>query len=141
MKFGFDKWVIVFTVVSAALLQMIDTSIVNVTLIQMMGNLGASLGDISWVVTGYAAANAVWPSFYAELFSTKVRFSGLAIGTQLGFLMAGFAPAIVAAMGGIKPGGWVQISIFTAIICAVAAASALTAKESFRTPTKELGLK
>ena len=46
---------------------------------------------------GYAAANAVWPSFYAEMFSTKVRFSGLAIGTQLGFLMAGFAPSIVAA--------------------------------------------
>ena len=90
---------------------------------------------------GYAAANAVWPSFYAEMFSTKVRFSGLAIGTQLGFLMAGFAPAIVAAMGGIKPGGWVQISIFTAVICGIAAVSAMTAKESFRTPTKELGLK
>ncbi|MFD1141472.1 DHA2 family efflux MFS transporter permease subunit [Larkinella insperata] len=59
MKLGFDKWVIIFTVTSAALLQMIDTSIVNVTLTQMMGNLGASLGDISWVVTGYAAANAV----------------------------------------------------------------------------------
>jgi len=44
-------------------------------------------------------------------------------------------------MGGIKPGGWVQITIFTAIICAVAAVSALTAKESFRTPTKQLGLK
>ena len=75
------------------------------------------LAAIGFFSFGYAAANAVWPSFYAEMFSTKVRFSGLAIGTQLGFLMAGFAPAIVAAMGGIKPGGWVQISIFTAIIC------------------------
>ena len=63
----------------------------------------------------YAAANAVWPSFYAEMFNTKVRFSGLAIGTQLGFLMAGFAPAIVTAMGGTA-GGWVPISIFTAVI-------------------------
>ena len=41
---------------------------------------------------GYAAANAVWPSFYGEMFSTQVRFSGMAIGTQLGFLVAGFAP-------------------------------------------------
>ena len=41
------------------------------------------------------------------MFSTQVRFSGLAIGTQLGFLMAGFAPSIVAAMGGLEPGGWV----------------------------------
>lgn len=59
MKLGFDKWVIVLTVTTAALLQTIDSSIVNVTLNQMMGNLGASLGDISWVVTGYAAASAV----------------------------------------------------------------------------------
>jgi DHA2 family multidrug resistance protein len=58
-KISFDKWVIIFTVVSASLLQLIDTSIVNVTLTQMMGNLGATLGDISWVVTGYAAANVV----------------------------------------------------------------------------------
>ncbi|MEE1619831.1 MFS transporter [Zafaria sp. Z1313] len=89
----------------------------------------------------YAAANAVWPSFYAEMFSAKVRFSGLAIGTQLGFLMAGFAPSIVAAMGGLEPGGWVPISIFTAIIAVVAAGSALTARESYRIPTSELGLK
>ena len=88
---------------------------------------------------GYAAANAVWPSFYGEMFSTKVRFSGLAIGTQLGFLMAGFAPAIVTALGGTKPGGWVQISIFTAVICVIAAVSAMTARESAKTPTAELG--
>lgn len=54
-----NKWIVVVTVISAALLQLIDTSIVNVTLTQMMGNLGASLGDISWVVTGYGAANVV----------------------------------------------------------------------------------
>ncbi len=54
-----NKWIVVVTVVTAALLQLIDTSIVNVTLTQMMGNLGASLGDISWVVTGYGAANVV----------------------------------------------------------------------------------
>ncbi len=88
----------------------------------------------------YAAANAVWPSFYAEMFNTKVRFSGLAIGTQLGFLMAGFAPAIVTAMGGTRAGGWVPISIFTAVICLIAAGCALTARETFRVPTARLGL-
>lgn len=87
----------------------------------------------------YAAANAVWPSFYAEMFSARVRFSGLAIGTQLGFLMAGFAPSIVAAIGGIQEGGWVATSIFTAVICAIAAISALTARETYKVPTEELG--
>ncbi|MHA7225846.1 MFS transporter [Glutamicibacter soli] len=87
----------------------------------------------------YAAANAVWPSFYAEMFSSQVRFSGLAIGTQLGFLMAGFAPSIVAALGGLQPGGWVQISLFTAAIALIASISALTARETYRVPTSQLG--
>jgi DHA2 family multidrug resistance protein len=59
MKFGLDKWIVILTVISAAMLQLIDTSIVNVTLLQMMGSLGATLGDISWVITAYAAANVV----------------------------------------------------------------------------------
>ena len=46
----------------------------------------------------------MWPSFYGEMFSTEVRFSGVAIGTQLGFLVAGFAPTIVTALGGIREG-------------------------------------
>jgi MFS family permease len=90
---------------------------------------------------GYAAANAVWPSFYGEMFSTRVRFSGVAIGTQLGFLMAGFAPSIVAALGGVSEGGWVVISIFTAVIALIAAVSALTARETRSVPTAELGLR
>lgn len=88
---------------------------------------------------GYAAANAVWPSFYGEMFSTKVRFSGMAIGTQLGFLMAGFAPSIVAGLGGVREGGWVVISAFTAVICLIAAVSALTARETKDVPTSQLG--
>lgn len=90
---------------------------------------------------GYAAANAVWPSFYGEMFSTQVRFSGLAIGTQLGFLLAGFAPAIVTALGGVEEGGWVVISIFTAAVCLIATGAALTAKETKNVPTGQLGAK
>jgi MFS family permease len=88
---------------------------------------------------GYAAANAVWPAFYGEMFSTQVRFSGVAIGTQLGFLLAGFAPSIVTALGGVREGGWVVISIFTAVVCLIAAGAALTARETRGVPTELLG--
>ncbi|WNG89039.1 MFS transporter [Mycobacterium sp. ITM-2016-00317] len=88
---------------------------------------------------GYAAANAVWPSFYGEMFSTQVRFSGMAIGTQLGFLMAGFAPSIVTALGGVREGGWVVISVFTAVVCLISAGAALTARETKAVPTPMLG--
>ncbi|MDE3236292.1 MAG: DHA2 family efflux MFS transporter permease subunit [Bacteroidota bacterium] len=58
-KFTADKIIVIFTVVSAALLQLIDTSIVNVSLTQMMGNLGASFEEIGWVITGYAVSNVI----------------------------------------------------------------------------------
>ncbi|QZY51058.1 MFS transporter [Leucobacter tenebrionis] len=90
---------------------------------------------------GYAAANAVWPSFYGEMFSAKVRFSGLAIGTQIGFLMAGFAPSIVAALGGVQEGGWVVISLFTGAICLIVTVAALTARETKDVPTDTLGIR
>ncbi|MFD5598908.1 MFS transporter [Leucobacter sp. NPDC058333] len=90
---------------------------------------------------GYAAANAVWPSFYGEMFSARVRFSGLAIGTQIGFLMAGFAPSIVAGLGGVQEGGWVIISIFTGVICLIVTLAALTARETKDVPTETLGIK
>jgi MFS family permease len=90
---------------------------------------------------GYAAANAVWPSFYGEMFNTRVRFSGMALGTQIGFVMAGFAPTIVTALGGVQPGGWKVTAIFTAVIAVIAAGSALTARETRAVPTAELGEK
>jgi hypothetical protein len=53
--------------------------------------------------------------------------------------MAGFAPTIVTALGGVKAGGWVVTAIFTAVIAIIAAASALTARETKNVPTAELG--
>jgi DHA2 family multidrug resistance protein len=50
---------IILVAVMASLLEIIDSSIVNVALPTMMGNLGATLEDISMVVTGYAIANAI----------------------------------------------------------------------------------
>jgi len=54
-----ESKLIVFVAVLASLLEIIDSSIVNVALPTMMGNLGATLEDISMVITGYAIANAV----------------------------------------------------------------------------------
>ncbi|HEX6534551.1 MAG TPA: DHA2 family efflux MFS transporter permease subunit [Gemmatimonadaceae bacterium] len=53
------KYVIAFAVVLAALMQVIDSSIVNVALPDMMGNLGASLDEIAWVTTGYILASVI----------------------------------------------------------------------------------
>lgn len=53
------KYIIAFAVVLAAVMQVIDSSIVNVALPDMMGNLGASLDEIAWVSTGYILASVI----------------------------------------------------------------------------------
>jgi DHA2 family multidrug resistance protein len=53
------KYLIAFAVVVAALMQVIDSSIVNVALPDMMGNLGANLDEIAWVSTGYILASVI----------------------------------------------------------------------------------
>jgi MFS family permease len=87
----------------------------------------------------YSASNGVWPAFYAEMFDTRVRLSGMAVGTQIGFALGGFAPAIAAAVQGPGPNGWWPVATLTFAACVVAAAAAWTARETFRTPMEGLG--
>jgi DHA2 family multidrug resistance protein len=58
-EYGFRRWIITITVITASLLELIDTTIVNVALPNIMGNLGATLEDANWIVTGYAVANVI----------------------------------------------------------------------------------
>lgn len=68
------KIIIVLTTISAAIMELIDTSIVNVALTDMAGNLGATIEDVSWVITAYAIANVMiipMTSFLAQYFGRK----------------------------------------------------------------------
>src|ERR1700750_1230482 len=68
------KFIIVLTTVTAAIMELIDTSIVNVALNDMSGSLGVSIEDISWVITSYAIANVIiipLTGFLAEYFGRK----------------------------------------------------------------------
>jgi len=73
------KYIIAATVTMAAMLELIDTSIVNVAIPHMMGNLGATLDEIAWVSTAYIIANVIvipmsgWLSAY---FGRKRYFTG-----------------------------------------------------------------
>jgi DHA2 family multidrug resistance protein len=51
--------IITVTAVFCALLEIIDTTIVNVALNNMRGSLGATLNEISWVITAYSLANVI----------------------------------------------------------------------------------
>jgi MFS family permease len=98
---------------------------------------------ITFVLSGivYAAPNAIWPSFYAEMFETRVRYSGTAIGTQLGFLAAGFTPVISQSLLRDGPTGWLPVAIFIACCCVISAAAAATAHETHAVGIADLGKK
>jgi len=58
-KKGFFKWAIAVSAALGAMLEIVDTSIVNVALNDMQAALGATLSEIGWVVTSYAIANVI----------------------------------------------------------------------------------
>src|SRR5512147_1029617 len=53
------RYLIAFAVALASVLELVDTSIVNVAIPHMMGELGATLDEIAWVSTGYIVANVI----------------------------------------------------------------------------------
>jgi MFS family permease len=87
----------------------------------------------------YSASNGVWPAFYAEMFDTRVRLSGMAVGTQIGFALGGFAPSVAAVLQGTGSTGWVPVAALTFGACLIAAISAWTARETHKTESHALG--
>jgi len=53
------RYLIALAATLASLMQVIDTSIVNVAIPHMMGELGASIDEIAWVSTGYILASVI----------------------------------------------------------------------------------
>jgi DHA2 family multidrug resistance protein len=58
-RLDFRRIMVLVAVMLAMILELIDTSIVNVALPDMMGNLGATIDEIGWVVTGYIISNVI----------------------------------------------------------------------------------
>ena len=75
----FQKKLLIVTVIGAAIMELIDTSIVNVALNYMSGNLGATLEDTAWVITSYAIANVIiipMTSFLTNVLGRRVYYIG-----------------------------------------------------------------
>jgi MFS transporter, DHA2 family, multidrug resistance protein len=59
VEYGSRRVIITITCIICALLEIVDTTIVNVALTDMKGNLGATVTEIGWVVTAYAIGNVI----------------------------------------------------------------------------------
>ena len=59
VEYGAKRAIITITAILCALLEIVDTTIVNVALNDMRGNLGATLTEVGWVITAYAIGNVI----------------------------------------------------------------------------------
>jgi len=87
----------------------------------------------------YCGVNALWPAYFSELFAAPVRYSGFAIGSQFGFLLAGFAPSIGYLLLADGVNGWIPVAIFAAVCGLVSALAVFTARETYNVPLEQLG--
>lgn len=90
VEYGFRRVIITVTAVLCALLEIVDTTIVNVALNNMRGSLGATLTDIAWVITAYAIANVIvipMTSWLSQQFGRRNYFAAsIIIFTVASFL-------------------------------------------------------
>ena len=97
MAGGSNKWLIAVAVALGALLEIIDTSIVNVALTEMQASLGATLTQMSWVVSSYAIANVIVLPLSAWLgvrFGKKRYFVFSLVGFTAASVMCGVSTSL-----------------------------------------------
>jgi MFS family permease len=101
--------------------------------------LAIALSLLMWGLV-YQGYNAVFPSFYPELFPTRTRVSGVAIAQNIGTALTAMLPALFVV---VAPPGTSHVPLtvgaITFSITLVAALAALSARETFRVPLPQLG--
>jgi len=102
--------------------------------------LAITMSLLMWGVV-YQGYNAVFPSFYQELFPTRTRVTGFAVSQNIGTAITAFLPslyAIVAPSGSNVP---LIVGSFTFGCAIIAAAAAFSARETYRVHLNDLGVK
>lgn len=108
-----NKWAVAVAVALGALLEVIDTSIVNVALTDIQTAVGATLSEASWLVSSYAVANVIvlpMTAFLGARFGKKNYFVFSLLGFTIASVMCGLAtnlPMLIVArvLQGLMGGG------------------------------------
>ena len=157
--YGLDKATMLWVPVLASLLALLYTplagyvsDLIGRKTVFIVGAVGAGLTTVPylWAITQgdwplifvlgilcngffYSTANAAWPAFFAEMFPNRVRVSGLAVGTQIGFAIAGaIGPVASTALAGEDLQNWIGPAFLGIGLMLIAVIAALTATETRR---------
>lgn len=92
-----NPWLIALTVTLAAFMELLDTSIANVSLPYIGGGLGRSYDEVTWILTTYLVANAVvlpMSAWLSRVFGRKTYYPGCVAVFTLTSLFCGLAPTL-----------------------------------------------
>src|SRR5271167_2698170 len=93
----FSPWVIGLTVTLATFMEVLDTSIANVSLPHIAGNLSASVNESTWVLTSYLVANAIilpLSGWFSSLFGRKRFYMACVALFTISSFLSGLAPTL-----------------------------------------------
>src|SRR5512142_2296027 len=89
------RWLPAIAVMASAAMEMLDTSVVNVSLRQIAGSMSASVEEATWVLTSYIVANAIVlpiSGWLASAFGRKRLLMTVVIGFTVSSVLCGLAP-------------------------------------------------
>jgi DHA2 family multidrug resistance protein len=92
-----NPWTIAGIVLLATFMEVLDTSVANVALPHIAGNLSASVNEATWVLTAYLVANAIvlpLSGWFSTLFGRKRFYMACVAIFTLSSLMCGLAPSL-----------------------------------------------
>jgi DHA2 family multidrug resistance protein len=92
-----NKWPITIAVMLGTIMELMDTTVVNVALPHIAGSLAAGVDESTWVLTSYLVSNAIvmpTTSWLARVFGRK-RFFMLCLGLfTVSSMICGAAPSL-----------------------------------------------
>jgi MFS transporter, DHA2 family, multidrug resistance protein len=108
-----NKWAVAVAVALGAMLEVIDVSIVNVALADIQASLGATLSEVSWVVSSYAIANVIilpLAAWLGQRYGKKRYFIFSLVGFVAASVLCGVAQSfttlvIARVLQGLAGGG------------------------------------
>jgi len=97
-----NPWIVAVAVMFATFMEVLDTTVVNVSLPHIAGNLSATIDESTWVLTSYLVANAIilpLTGWLATYFGRKRLLMASVIGFTGSSLLCGMAPNLPVLVG------------------------------------------
>src|ERR1700680_157045 len=90
-----NPWIVAVAVMFATFMEVLDTTVVNVSLPHIAGNLSASIDEATWALTSYLVANAIilpMTGWLASVFGRKRLLMASVAGFTISSFLCGLAP-------------------------------------------------